>query len=214
MASTSLAKMQVPGADGGGAASLLMPKLQYRFRVTFVGFAGQAATDVTKQVVDVTRPQVEFTEIPIEVYNSRIYLAGKPTWQALTLNVRDDATGAVSKLVSNQLQRQFDFQEQVSAGAGSNYKFTTNIEILDGSNGSVAPGILETWQCYGCYIGTANYNNLNYGTNEAVTISLTMRYDNAVLLDAQGSIAGATLGGIAGAITAGTVATSPTPSGQ
>jgi hypothetical protein len=210
MSSASLAKMQVPGSDTGGAQALLMPKLQYRFRVLFTGFAGQAANDLTRQIIDVTRPSVEFGEIPLEVYNSRIYIAAKPTWQTMTMNIRDDATGAVSALVGNQMQRQFDFEEQASAAAGGNYKFTMQIEVLDGSNGAGNPNILETWEVYGAYISSANFNTLNYGTNEAVTIALTLRFDNAVLLDAGGSIAGSTLGGIAGTVT-GDLATAATP---
>jgi hypothetical protein len=33
---------------------------------------------------------------------------------------------------------------------------------------------------YGCYLTQANYNDLNYGTSEPVTIALTIRFDNAV----------------------------------
>jgi hypothetical protein len=73
-----------------------------------------------------------------------------------------------------------DFVEQASAATGQDYKFQTNIQILDGGNGAAAPVVLETWECYGCFIQTANYNTLNYATNEAVTIALTLRFDNAI----------------------------------
>jgi hypothetical protein len=184
MAFSSIQKMTVPapGADGSASAQgLLMPKLQYRFRVLFDNFGvSQPTTELTKQVMDVTRPNVSFPEIPIEIYNSRVYLAGKPTWEAVTVNVRDDVSGEVSKLVGEQLQKQFDFSEQASAAAGNNYKFQLRIQILDGGNGASAPGVLEEWELYGCYLSAANYNSLNYATNEAVTIALTIRFDNAV----------------------------------
>ena len=184
MAITSLSRMTVPlGLDTAGAGSqgLLMPKLKYRFRVTLINFGtGELTTELTKQVVDITRPSVTFEEIEIPVYNSKVYVAGKHTWETLTLNVRDDASGLVSKLVGQQLQKQFDFQEQASAASGIDYKFVTKCEILDGGNGTLATQApLETWEMYGCYLSQANYNDLNYGTNEAVTISLTIRFDNA-----------------------------------
>jgi hypothetical protein len=185
MAVTSLSRMTVPlGLDTAGAGSqgMLMPKLKYRFRVTLLNFGllGAPSTELTKQVIDFTRPSLSFEDIPIEIYNSRIYVAGKHTWESLTLNVRDDASGQVSKLVGQQLQKQFDFQEQASAAAGLSYKFVTRCEVLDGSNGKFGAGEpLETWEMYGCYIQQANYNDLNYGTNEAVTIALTIRFDNA-----------------------------------
>jgi hypothetical protein len=184
MAITSLSRMTVPlGIDAAGAGSqgLLMPKLKYRFKVTLLNFGtGETVTELTKQVIDFTRPSVSFEDIPLEIYNSRVYVAGKHTWESLTLNVRDDASGLVSKLVGQQLQKQFDFQEQASAASGIDYKFVTRCEILDGSNGTLQNNnILETWEMYGCYVQQANYNDLNYGTNEAVTITLTIRFDNA-----------------------------------
>jgi hypothetical protein len=183
MAISSLSKISVPLASNQSATSqgLLMPKLQYRFRVTLENFGvSSGTTELTKQVVDVTRPSVTFEEITIDVYNSKSYLAGKHTWDALTLNLRDDVTGAVQKQVGEQLQKQFDFFEQSSAASGIDYKFLTRIEILDGGNGSFEPTILETWECYGCFVQNANYNSLNYATNEPVTITLSIRFDNAV----------------------------------
>jgi hypothetical protein len=179
--SSTLAKMRVAGADQGDTGGVLMPKLQYRFRVLFDAFGGEPKSmELTKQVIDVSRPSVNFGEIPIEMYNSRVYLAGKPTWEAVSLNIRDDATGAIAALVGKQLQRQFDFQEQASAAAGGDYKFTTRVQILDGGNSSGTVGVLEEFQLLGCYLVSANYNTLNYATNEAVTIALSIRFDNAI----------------------------------
>jgi hypothetical protein len=180
-ASQSLFNMTVASDNAGGNQGLLMPKLQFRFRVNFlnIGTVGDTVS-LTKQVIDCARPQVQFQEITIPVYNSTMYLAGKATWQTLAINIRDDASGTVSALVGQQLQKQMDFVEQASAASGQDYKFQTNIEILDGGNGTAGPVVLETWELYGCFIQTANYNTLNYATNEAVTIALTLRYDNAI----------------------------------
>jgi hypothetical protein len=72
-----------------------------------------------------------------------------------------------------------DFVEMASASSGIDYKFVTKIEILDGGNGAFDPVVLETWELYGCYLKGANYGDLNYGTNEAVTVEMTIAYDNA-----------------------------------
>ena len=183
MAISSLTKLTVPLAtnDSASAQGLLMPKLQYRFRVTLENFGvNTPSTELTKQVIDVTRPSVSFGEITIPIYNSTMYLAGRHEWQPLTINVRDDASGNVAKLVGQQLQKQMDFVQQASAASGQDYKFQTNIEILDGGNGTSVPIVLETWQVYGCFLQAANYNNLAYGSNEVVTIQLSIRYDNAL----------------------------------
>ena len=183
MSISTLSKLTVP-LDSSASASnqgLLMPKLQYRFRVTLENFGvSGATTELTKQVVDVTRPNVSFEQITVDVYNSRVFLAGKHTWEPITLNLREDVSNNVQKLVGEQIQKQFDFFEQSSAASGSDYKFVTRIEILDGGNGASPAGILETFELYGCYCESANYNTLAYSTNDPVTIALSIRYDNAI----------------------------------
>jgi hypothetical protein len=183
MAISTLSKFTVPLANDQSSASqgLLMPKLQYRFRVVLENFGvSTPRSELTKQVIDVTRPNLTFDDVTLDVYNSRIYMAGKHTWEAITLNLRDDVNNSVSKLVGEQVQKQFDFFEQASAASGIDYKFTTRIEMLDGGNGATAPGILETWELYGSYVNSVNYNTLAYATSDPVTITLSIRYDNAV----------------------------------
>ena len=181
-ASQSLFNMTVASDNAGGNQGLLMPKLQFRFRVNFLNFGvdSTGGLQLTKQVIDCSRPNLSFAEIPLQVYNSTLKIAGKHTWADMSVNIRDDASGTVSKAVGQQLQKQLDFVEQASAATGQDYKFQTNIEILDGGNGTLAPTVLETWELYGCFLKSANYNALNYGASEAVTIALAIAYDNAI----------------------------------
>ena len=183
MAISTLSKFTVPLANDQSSASqgLLMPKLQYRFRVVLENFGvSTPRSELTKQVMDCTRPNLTFDNITLDVYNSKIYYAGKHTWEPITINLRDDVNNAVSKLVGEQVQKQFDFFEQASATSGIDYKFTSRIEMLDGGNGASTPNVLETWELYGAYVESVNYNTLAYGTSEPVTITLNIRYDNAI----------------------------------
>ena len=175
---TSLNNFTVPTNGAANTQVLLMPKLKYRFRVTLLGFGVAAATELTKQVSDVTRPKVSFEEIDIPVYNSRVYLAGKYSFETIMLTLRDDASGEVQKLVGQQIQKQFDFLEQASARSGIDYKFTTRIEVLDGGNANLEPRVLETINLYGCFVQNADYGDLNYGENAPATVALTIRFDN------------------------------------
>jgi hypothetical protein len=203
MAISTLTKFTVPldSNQSSASQSLLMPKLQYRFRVTLQNFGiSTPTTELTKQVMDVTRPTVNFEEITLDLYNSKVYLAGKPAWEPITLNLREDVNGNVQKLVGEQLQKQFDFYEQSSAASGIDYKFTTVIEILDGGNGANTPNVLETFELLGCFVQNANYNGLNYTENTPVNITLSIRFDNAIQSPqgvGVGTAVGRTLGSLA-----------------
>ena len=182
MAVSSLQRMTVPLASDQSSSTqgLLMPKLKYRFRVMFENFGvSTPRTELTKQVMSFTRPNLSFEEITLPVYNSTLKLAGKHTWADATCEIRDDASGAVSRLVGEQLQKQMDFLEMASASSGIDYKFLTRFEILDGGNGADEPNVLETWELYGCYLKSADYGAMNYGESAPVTINLTIAYDNA-----------------------------------
>lgn len=206
--SASLNRLSVRTPNDPVGQALLMPKLQFRFRVMFygMGVTPNQELELTKQVMDCSRPQVQFDEITLNVYNSRIYLAGKHTWQPLNINVRDDATGLVSRTIGQQLQKQLDFMQQASAQSGIDYKFTTRIDILDGGNGTATPRELEQWELLGCYLQQANYNQLNYATSDQVSIALTLRFDNAVQV-VNGSLTG--VGENVGRTERGNLATAP-----
>ncbi len=205
MSISTLSRLSVPLASDQSASAqgLLMPKLQYRFRISFENFGvSTPTTELTKQVVDAKRPTVTFDPIELPVYNSRVYMAGRHKWEPLTVKLRDDATGQVQKLVGEQLQKQFDFFEQSSAAAGIDYKFTTRIEMLDGGNGANVPTVLETWECYGCFLTNATYGTVNYGTSDPVTIDLTIQYDNAIQ-SPQGTGVGTAVGRALGTLSTG-----------
>jgi hypothetical protein len=203
MAVSSLSRMTVPLASDQSSPTqgLLMPKLKYRFRVVFENFGvATPRTELTKQVMDFTRPSVSFEQIDLPIYNSTIKLAGRHTWADISTQLRDDAGGNVSRLVGEQLQKQLDFLEQSSAASGIDYKFLTRFEVLDGGNGTSEPIALETWEIYGCYLKEVNYNDMNYGSSEAATINMTIAFDNAIQTPAGsgvGAVVGRTLGDVA-----------------
>jgi hypothetical protein len=204
MAVSSLTRMTVPLASDQSNPNqgLLMPKLKYRFRVIFENFGvSTPRTELTKQVMDFTRPQVTFADIDIPIYNSTIKLAGKYTWGDVTCNLRDDAGGNVSRLVGEQLQKQLDFMEMASAASGIDYKFLTRFEVLDGGNAAGEAVALETWEIYGCYLKEVNYGNMDYSANEPATISMVMRFDNANQVPGEG--VGTTIGRTVGDVATG-----------
>ena len=91
-----------------------------------------------------------------------------------------EVNNEVTKLVGEQLQKQFDFFEQSSAASGIDYKFTARIEMLDGGNGADAANVLETYEIAGAYLDNVQYGTLAYATSDPVQITMSIRYDNAI----------------------------------
>lgn len=166
--------------DNSGNTTTIMPKLQYRFRVTFIG-EGFSSTP-TRSVVSISRPSLTHDETIVDAYNSRIYLAGKHSWEAVTVVIRDDVDSAVIRELNNQLNRQIDHANQSSPRAGAAYKFQMTCETLDGSNPT--PGVLDKFELAGCYISNIQYGEMAYASSEQVQMTVSVRYDNAEIFDA------------------------------
>jgi len=187
-------------ATGTTGQATLMPKLQYRFRVTFSELSSTNGTQVTQNVISVGRPSLTHEEVIIDSYNSKTFLAGKHTWEPITLVMRDDMNSDVVKMIGNQLRSQLDHNSQGAQSpdlkhAGHVYKFKMKIETLDGSS---AANPYDTWELVGCYLSNVQYGDLNYGTSDMVQVTATIRYDNASNEINAGSKQPDTLGGAGG----------------
>lgn len=159
----------------------LMPKLQYRFRVSFTNLGGGTLKDQTTQnVISASRPNLTHEEVIVDSYNSKMYLAGKHTWEPVTIVLRDDMDSNVIKVLGEQLNKQVDHADQSSPIAGSAYKFNVKIETLDGANGATKPSVFDTWDLQGAFISNIQYGDLNYADSNMVQVTLTVRYDHAV----------------------------------
>jgi len=176
----------------GSKLGILHPKQGYRFRVILNNFGnGQHLREMTQNVVSVTRPTFQQAEVPLHAYNSVGYIAEKPIWETINFVVRDDINSATSSAVGAQIQKQFNHYEQTSAVAGSNFKFGMEIHALDGTNGDA----LEIWQLEGCFLTNVEYGEHNYESSEPMTITMTVRYDNATLVAGPNTNGGSVVGG-------------------
>jgi len=185
---STLQNFGVPTGFGSTGSGILQPKLNYRFRVrvTNFGIGGANTTnEFTRQVMNVTRPKLTHEEVPLDSYNSRAYVAGKHTWEMVTIVLRDDVSNNLTKLVGSQIQRQMDHRQQKTPTggflAGSDYKFNTFVETLDGN--SATP--IEVFSLEGCFIQNVDYGQTDYTSSEPVQITLTVRFDNCLLGETQ-----------------------------
>jgi len=183
-----------------GQQAPLFPKLGYRFRVLFSKFGGASGIsgsggdankvlEMTRQVISCGRPDLTMDKKTIELYNSQVHYASKPSWGDISLKLRDDMAGNISKIVGEQIQKQFDFLEQASASSSGDYKFSMHLDMLDGGNGANGPVVLESWELTGCFISKATYSELDYSKTDPMDISLTISMDNAIQTNGAGTAA-------------------------
>lgn len=178
----TLSQFGIPAAGFG----VLQPKLKFKWQVTFAGLArlvpGANSRDLTRQATIIHRPNLSFSEVAIHRYNTTSYVAGRHSWQPLSFTVEDDITGLASYAVQGQLETQqrligADLPSSYlnSASTGSDYKFGTTLEMLDGNE-----GVVESWKLEGCWVVSADYGDLDYSSADGVsTIAMSIRFDNA-----------------------------------
>jgi len=166
----------IPGVGTG----ILQPKQTNKWRVTFQNMgAGADSQPISMQAVTVQRPTVQFAKVELHRYNSVSYIAGKHRWDPIEIVIEDDVTGSATAVLQAQLQNQqwligAEGQWLAAAGEGSIYKFAAKIDMMDGND-----QVTESWTMEGCFLENVKYGDLDYGTSDAVKISITMSYDHA-----------------------------------
>lgn len=177
----TLSQVGIAGVGNG----VLQPKAKNRWRVSFTGLGGVSGSsagvpnDLSLQVITATRPSLSYEEITLDRYNSRIYVAGKHTFEPSTLTVEDDVTNRATHAIQTQLEMQQRLIGATgpwlnSAPTAFSYKFGMVLEMLDGNE-----AVVEAWKYEGCFIQAVNWGDLDYSTGEKVTIDLTVRFDHA-----------------------------------
>ena len=177
---------------GGQKLGMLHPKQQHKFRVVLFNFGFGADTQVlTQEVKNATRPTLSHSTPEVHSYNTRAYIAGKHEWETVDFTFYDDITNGVVSSIGSQVQRQMNHFEQTSAVAGVNYKFSAEVHTLDGTNA----GELESWRLVGCFISNVDYPEGDYEADEANTVTMTIRYDEACHLQGSNTNGGTTVSG-------------------
>jgi len=193
----TLSQVGIAGVGNG----VLHPKHKNRWRVIFSGLGGVlgASTgvpnDLSLQVITATRPSLSYEEVQLDRYNSRVYVAGKHTFEPCTMTVEDDVTNRAT----NAIQTQLEMQQRLIGATGPwlntdatamQYKFAMNLEMLDGNETMV-----EAWVYEGCYLQSVEWGEVDYSTGEKMTINMTVRFDHArqILVSA---VTGSAIGGL------------------
>ena len=149
-------------------ANLFEPKRQFRWVLAIGGI--DAFTLKTA-----TRPQLTFEDTVIDYQNVKRYLAGKPAWNPITLTLYDPISPSAAQKVMEWVRLSF---ESVTGrmGYSSFYYKDLNMKMLD-----PVGAVVEDWLIQQAWIQEFNMGELDYSISDPVSISLTVRYNQAQL---------------------------------
>lgn len=122
-----------------------------------------------------SRPSYTTEEVAIPWINATRYVAGRTTFSTMAVTLHDPIAPSGAQEVMEWIRTCY---ESVSARAGyaDFYKRDIQIRVLDPIGAQV-----ELWDIKGAFITEANFNDLTAEGSDLMEISLTIRYDNAVL---------------------------------
>ena len=121
------------------------------------------------------RPKITTEEFPIPWINSTRYVTGRTTFGEMACTLHDPIAPSGAQQVMEWIRLAF---ESVSGRAGyaDFYKRDVQLKLLD-----PVGTVVELWDIKGAWVKNAEFGGLDYSSNESSVITLSIRYDNAVL---------------------------------
>ena len=144
------------------------PKLKNRFIMNIDGIPAYL-------IKTANRPQITFDEVTLEHMNVTRYVKGKGRWQTLQCTLYDPIVPSAAQAVMEWIRLG---HESVTGRDGYSdfYKKDVTFHVL-GPVGDV----VEEWTLKGCYIQDAQFGDLDFSSSDPVEVTLTLRYDYAIL---------------------------------
>ena len=144
------------------------PKVKNRFILYVEGIPAYL-------VKTLKRPSIEFEEITLDHINVKRYLKGRGAWAAIDVTLYDPVVPSAAQAVMEWVRLS---HESVTGrdGYSDMYKKDVTFNML----GPVGD-IVEEWTLKGTYIETANFGDVDYASSDPAEITLTLKYDYAIL---------------------------------
>lgn len=144
------------------------PKTQGRFILTIDGVPAFL-------IKSAGRPQVEQEEIEIPFLNVRRYIKGFTTWSTMDMTLYDPIVPSAAQAIMEWLRSAHETATGRD-GYSDMYKKNITIDVL----GPVGDKV-EKWTLKGAWPTSIDFGSLEWGTSDPQEISVTIRYDAAIL---------------------------------
>ena len=144
------------------------PKLKNRFIMEIDGIPAYL-------VKTMARPSIAFDTVTLDHINVKRYVKGKAQWQPIEVTLYDPIVPSGEQAVNEWIRLHHESVTGVD-GYSSEYKKDITFNLLS-PNGEK----IEQWIIKGAFLTAANFNDLDFASNDVVEIGLTMQYDYAIL---------------------------------
>jgi len=144
------------------------PKLKNRYLMAIDGIPAY-------MIKTANRPQITFDEVELNHLNIKRFVKGKGTWQTLQVTLYDPVVPSAAQACMEWVRLS---HESVTGRDGYSdfYKKDITFNIL----GPVGDKI-EEWTLKGTWIQDAQFGDMDFASSDPVEITLTLRYDYAIL---------------------------------
>ena len=144
------------------------PKTKQRFLMQIDGIPAYL-------IKTTNRPQITFEEVQLDHMNVRRFVKGKGVWQTLQCTLYDPVVPSAAQAVMEWVRLS---HESVTGRDGYSdfYKKDVTFQVL----GPVGD-IVEEWKLKGTWIQDAQFGDMDFGSSDPVDVTLTLRYDYAIL---------------------------------
>ena len=144
------------------------PKMSNRFIMEIDGIPAYL-------IKTAARPQLQLNSVPLDHINVKRYVKGKAEWQPVTVTLYDPIVPSGAQAVMEWVRLH---HESVTGRDGYSdfYKKDITFNVL----GPVGDKD-EEWTLKGAFIESADFSDLNYAESNPAEVSLTLRYDYAIL---------------------------------
>lgn len=160
----------------GQQAGLFEPQRQSNFAIELhlegIGIYNPITFQLALQSSNL--PTVTVEEIELPIWNTKRYVAGKGTYETITLVCKDMVDVAIAHTMAAWHAQVFDPRTD-QIGLARFYKKKANI-ITFAANGYY----LRNWTLIGVWPTSINYGALDMASSEPVMIETTLRYDKAI----------------------------------
>ncbi len=121
------------------------------------------------------RPSMKTEEVELPFINSRRYLTGLTKFDTMAVTLHDPIAPSGAQQIMEWVRLQF---ESVSGRSGyaDFYKRDIQLKLLD-----PVGTVIELWDIKGAWLTEATFGELTYEDGAPAEITLTLRFDNAVL---------------------------------